>query len=226
MRPGRKRNARARVFGDALVGVAPFVERRLLGLAAPPPDRCLVGASYSAVLALQVAANWPGHFGHCVLGSPSVCFDPEVLAEVAPARGADFFVAVGADEAGPSAGNVHPRMVDDADRLVAALRSAGAAVDGVAHVACEDHTSVKLSLASRGLAWFVSRVYRRDAAARAAASLEALEASHARERSSSPTPSGERGRREAWSPTLALLSDRGDDAADWAALLPRLRLSS
>ncbi|CAE8667410.1 unnamed protein product, partial [Polarella glacialis] len=83
--PGRGRNAHARRFAEGLTDeVVPFVEQHLLGLSRDRTvRRCLLGASYSAVMALQVLLLRPTVFRHFVLGSPSVCFDPKILEDVA-----------------------------------------------------------------------------------------------------------------------------------------------
>ncbi|CAE7682445.1 unnamed protein product [Symbiodinium sp. CCMP2592] len=81
--PGREPNVHARRLVEALVDeVLPHVEKKLLGLS-HRPRRCLLGASYSAVVALQTLLLRPGAFTSLVLGSPSVSFDPEILEDVA-----------------------------------------------------------------------------------------------------------------------------------------------
>lgn len=180
IRPGRAPNAHADRFACSLVDrVMPHVEGSLLGLT-ERPRRALLGASYSAVMALQVLLSRPGAVDDFVLGSPSVCFDPEILVplaalDLAAARGGasaplrpGAFVAIGAEEnepppeAGATAlcsrpGNVHRGIPDGARELASVLRDRGVEVDGVHEFAGEDHTSMKLSLVSRGLMWLARR---------------------------------------------------------------------
>ena len=67
-----------------------IMEQKLLKLPAAgqvQPRRALLGASYSAVMALQILLHasrkvdrpTPPIFSEYVLGSPSVSFDPEIL---------------------------------------------------------------------------------------------------------------------------------------------------
>lgn len=79
IRAGRAANACAGRFASAVVDhVIPHVEGTLLGLH-ERPRRAILGASYSAVMALQIMLRHPQAFDDFVLGSPSVCFDPEIL---------------------------------------------------------------------------------------------------------------------------------------------------
>ena len=208
--PGRSPNARAAAFADALVDVvAPFAERDLLGLSpGAPVRRCVLGASYSAVLALQAVLRRPRHFEDAVLGSPSVCFDPEILDDVRAANlaGTRCLVVLGGDEAAAGVGNVHSGMARYATELCAALRAAGAPnAPRVELVPGEDHTSVKLALVSKGLAWF----------ARNAARAEAL----------ADPGGGDDSPTVAWSPTLRKLAAPADgdseEESDNYAFWPR-----
>lgn len=116
VKPGRGVNAAATRFVDGVVHeVIPFVEHRVLRLhrssaatdaAAGPPGRrgaaeretkrgrrkrrvrrAVMGASFSAVAALQMMIRHPGVFADFVMGSPSVVFDPEVLDDLVSAKG-------------------------------------------------------------------------------------------------------------------------------------------
>mmetsp|Transcript_35374 Transcript_35374/g.101734 ORF Transcript_35374/g.101734 Transcript_35374/m.101734 type:complete len:350 (+) Transcript_35374:43-1092(+) len=175
IRPGGGSNPCAARFVEGLVDeVIPYVEGQLLGLrpgAATPERRCLMGASYSAVVALQVMLARPA-FKHFALGSPSVCFDPAILEDVrtgaaagaAAASGARVGIWVGAREhegtkKGPDGkalvpGNVHDKMVEGCRDLAEALRDRGVVVDGVHELPGEDHGTMKPALVSRGLMWF------------------------------------------------------------------------
>ena len=53
--------------------------------------------------------------------------------------------------------NVHRHIPDQCEVLAAKLRELGVAVDGAHSIVGEDHTSLKLSLVSRGLSWLVER---------------------------------------------------------------------
>lgn len=174
--PGGASNRHARRFAEDLVDeVVPFVEGNLLGLrpdgvaagdggAVAGQQRCLLGASYSAVAALQVLLARPTAFQNLVFGSPSVCFDPGILQEVhdgdaagvAASAGARAFVCLGEREKEGKTlpGNVHDRMAEGAAELVSALRRRGVQVDGVHELPGEDHSTMKLGLVSRGLTWF------------------------------------------------------------------------
>lgn len=165
--PGRGPNAHARRLVEALVDeVLPHVEKNLLGLS-QTPRRCLLGASYSAVVALQTMLLRPGAFTSLVLGSPSVSFDPEILEDVAAgayvstALQADVMVQILLGEWEGKGlelpGNVSDDLPEGVHRLAAALRERGLSVDGVHNVLEEDHSTVKLSLVSRGMMWFARR---------------------------------------------------------------------
>ena len=188
IQPGRAPNACAARLAAALgANVAPHVERRLLGLpagAVVPSQRALLGASYSSVLALQTllveGASTPA-FGHLILGSPSVPFDPEILEQLATApqslsgtsggpegaaggaegRGVGALIVVGALERfqGPQyMGNVHQGIPAAAEELARVLAARGVAVDAPLELAGEDHTTIKLPLISQGLMWLARRV--------------------------------------------------------------------
>lgn len=180
--PGRGKNAHAERLALALdATVFEHVEQKLLGLASPT-RRALLGASYSACLALQTLLIAPTSIDAYILGSPSVPFDPELLAwlseapivkQSACAPGA--FIAYGALEREPEleselesqpAGttqrrttklaNVHFGIPAGSHDLASTLRERGVMVDGAHEVEGEDHTSLKLTLVSRGLAWLVN----------------------------------------------------------------------
>ena len=141
IRAGRAPNACATRFAQGLADhVLPHVEQRLLGLETRP-RRALLGASYSAVMALQVLLRRPDAFDDLVLGSPSVPFDPEILQPLATlereppaARPVGAFVAIGAEEREPAEegleegrlcsrpGNVHRGIPDGAHELARVLR--------------------------------------------------------------------------------------------------------
>ncbi|CAE7918993.1 unnamed protein product, partial [Symbiodinium sp. KB8] len=142
--PGRGPNAHARRLVEALVDeVLPHVEKNLLGLS-QTPRRCLLGASYSAVVALQTMLLRPGAFTSLVLGSPSVSFDPEILEDVAAgayvstALQADVMVQILLGEWEGKGlelpGNVSDDLPEGVHRLAAALRERGLSVDGVHNV--------------------------------------------------------------------------------------------
>ena len=170
---GRNRNAHAERFVDGLVEeVIPHVEGNLLGLSTPP-RRAILGASYSAVAALQAMLRHPSAFVDFILGSPSVFWDPEVFndinggsfAKAAQEAGAGALILLGEKERMGEAwpGNVVfgdrriPTLPAGAEMLASALRTRGLEVDGVHDVKDEDHSTVKLSLVSRGLAWVAER---------------------------------------------------------------------
>lgn len=94
---GRQRNAYAARLAQSLGSfVVPLVEGESLGIsssAGQRPRRCLLGASYSAVLALQVLLAAENAFDDFILGSPSIPFDPELLDDVRSA--AKFTADVG-----------------------------------------------------------------------------------------------------------------------------------
>ena len=182
--PGRGPNANAQRFVDGLVQeVLPFVEREVLGphggsgggssTRTPPPRRAIIGASYSAVVALQAMLRHPAAFQDFVLGSPSVVFDPEILDDVREGGYADTVKAVGGgalillgerENAGVAlAGNVHDNLVSGAHDLGEALRGRGLSTEGPHEVLAEDHSSVKLSVVSRGLTWIAERALRSSA---------------------------------------------------------------
>ena len=164
---GRNRNAHAERFVDGLVEeVIPHVEGNLLGLSTPP-RRAILGASYSAVAALQAMLRHPSAFVDFVLGSPSVVFDPEVIddvnggsyAKTAQEAGAGVLILLGEKEREGRAlpGNVHDDLPTGARKLADALRVRGLEVHGVHDITGEDHSTVKLSLVSRGLTWVTER---------------------------------------------------------------------
>lgn len=59
------------------------------------------------------------------------------------------------------AGNVHASLPDGARDLVHALRGVGVEAEGPTDVPGEDHSTVKLSLVSRGMTWVAERARRR-----------------------------------------------------------------
>ena len=166
--------------------VFPHVETEILGLAAAPQHRVLLGSSYTAVLALQVLLHAPDAVDAFILGSPSVPFDPEIMnwLEKGKPRSADApragaFIAVGAlerEETPPGdvsqpppkggarlttvAANVHRSIPDMAHALANLLRARGVEVDGAHEVEREDHTSLKLTLVSQGVSWLLKWVAR------------------------------------------------------------------
>ena len=196
LRPGgRVPNAAAARFVTALEAIFEYTEANLLPLHSSMnassggggggggggrrPRRALLGASYSASVALQLLLRSPTAIDDFILGSPSIPFDPELLewlteARVPLAAAADAragaFIAYGALEredgpAQPSAGsgntcrvaNVHRGIPDASHALAELLQDRGLEVDGAHEVAGEDHTSLKLTLVSRGIGWCVSR---------------------------------------------------------------------
>lgn len=167
------------------------IERDLLHLdSGEVGARTLLGASYSAALALQVflhdeALRAQGTapaapLQHLILGSPSLPFDPELMERLRamplrpPGQWAAF-IAYGALEREPpppadapqtptpgvpftgDRRNVHRHIPDAADVLADVLAGRGFAVDGAHSIAGEDHTSLKLSLVSRGVSWLCER---------------------------------------------------------------------
>jgi len=181
--PGGGRNKHAQRLVGAFSGtVAPFVESELLGFNADAGvQRALIGASYSAVVALQCLLADPEHFQHIVMGSPSVCFDMHILDEVrkskamaiAAASGVKVDIFLGARECEGSArpGKVHNFMENGARQLAEELRRRGVKVDGVNVLPGEDHTTMKLPLISRGLT-AIARIAEDAAVAEDAATFE------------------------------------------------------
>ena len=167
--PGRVRNPHAHRFATTLVDdIVPFVEQSLGVNSATPPIRCLLGASYSAVMALQVLQARPTCFQSFVLASPSVCFDPEILEDLSSHSyalaatkaqvGLQILLGERETEGVAVPGNVHSEMASFTYRLAGVLRDRGLEVDGVNILPEEDHTSLKLALVGRGMSWFASRV--------------------------------------------------------------------
>jgi hypothetical protein len=171
---GRGRNLHAERFVDGLVEeVIPYVERTILGLTSIMPRRAILGASYSAVAALQAMLRHPTVFTDFVLGSPSIFMDPEILddvnagsfAEAAKNTSCGVLIVLGEKERlGLSwPGNTVrlncpiPDLPAGAEQLASALRARGLFVDGVHDVLSEDHSTMKLSLVSRGLTWVAER---------------------------------------------------------------------
>jgi len=178
IRPGRAQNENAARLAKALTtDVVHYVEQQLLGLQATP-RRVMLGASYSAVMALQGALHHPDVLDDLVLGSPSIPFDPQFMQTLGmlqlptdaagQKKNMGAFIAVGAEEREPEpepgdtrlcsrAANVHRGIPDSAHELAALLRSLGVQVDGAHEIEGEDHTSLKLSLVSRGMKWAARR---------------------------------------------------------------------
>ena len=82
--PERGHNLRSANFATCLCQeIFPFVENELLGLRIPPGGlgvkRVLLGASYSAALALQMLLVKDEEVDALILGSPSLPFDPELM---------------------------------------------------------------------------------------------------------------------------------------------------
>ena len=123
-----------------------------------------------AVSALQLLLAYPATFQHFVLASPSVCFDPEILEDVSAGAWAEadvrsgirVLVLLGERERGKASGNlsgnVHTRMGVYTDELVKTLKQVGVQVAGAFDIPQEDHSSVKFSVISRGLGWFVDTI--------------------------------------------------------------------
>ena len=186
--PTRQANEHSRRLASALSElVFAHAERQLLGLDRQHvAGRALLGASYSAALALQVFLheNAPGaqramRTTNLILGSPSLPFDPELIeqlramptAEKATDESCAALIAYGALEREPpppadspqvptpgvpftgDRRNVHRHIPDAAHELADVLAARGVAVDGAHSIAGEDHTSLKLSLVSRGISW-------------------------------------------------------------------------
>lgn len=168
VQPGGAANKHAHRLVSALAEeVAPFVEGRLLGLRPTSGcqiRRCLLGASYSACVALQSLLVNPTTFQHYVLGSPSVCFDPDILEEVrqsetlavAAKRGVRVSIYAGSREREGTRlpGNVHNQMSQGVEQLCRALQKKGVGVDGVHELPGEDHSTSKMPMISRGLTAF------------------------------------------------------------------------
>lgn len=171
IRAGGGPNLCAKRFVEDLVDkVMPYVESNLLGLrpdACVRSRRCLLGASYSAVIALQVLLARPLAFQNFTLGSPSVCFDPQLLNDlrdsenvgIAQAAHARVAIFLGSREREGTAlpGNVHDRMAEGCEQLRVVLAKRGVPVDGVHELPGEDHSTMKMGLVSRGLTWFAQR---------------------------------------------------------------------
>lgn len=139
--PGQARvpNPAAQRLATALAStVFPHIETELLGLGGRPQVRAALGASYTAVLALQVLLHAPSALDAYVLGSPSVPFDPEILdwlraAKPDPPRpvGGSIASAATASAATASAADSADVSAADAD----AVRSAAAAPPAGAFIA-------------------------------------------------------------------------------------------
>lgn len=115
-----------------------------------------------------------------VLGSASVPLDPELLewlttTNTAPidasgaVRPTGVYVAYGELEREPPPppdapatqltslrANVHRGIPEASHQLAAALRARGLVVEGAVEIAGENHTSLKLSLVSRGIGWLIN----------------------------------------------------------------------
>jgi hypothetical protein len=115
-----------------------------------------------------------------VLGSASVPFDPELLEWLTTpntalidasgaVRPAGVYIAYGEREREPPPppdepatqltslrANVHRGIPEASHQLAAALRARGLIVEGAVEIAGEDHTSLKLSLVSRGIGWLIN----------------------------------------------------------------------
>lgn len=148
--------------------VVPYVEHELLGFGSSvQPRRAILGCSYTAVVALQVLLTYPKAFNEYLLGSPSVCFDPEILLDVelgdyqlqAVEKGVACLVMLGAleSEGRSLPGNVHDQMTATTKVFAENLRKRGITVEGAEEIPGEDHTTMKLPFVSRALTWFASR---------------------------------------------------------------------
>ena len=115
-----------------------------------------------------------------VLGSASVPFDPELLEWLTTpntalidasgaVRPAGVYIAYGEREREPPPppdepatqltslrANVHRGSPVASHQLAAVLRARGLVVEGAVEIAGEDHTSLKLSLVSRGIGWLIN----------------------------------------------------------------------
>uniref|UniRef100_A0A7S0IYB2 Uncharacterized protein n=1 Tax=Calcidiscus leptoporus TaxID=127549 RepID=A0A7S0IYB2_9EUKA len=186
VRSGNGTNAHAARLAAALsTHVVPFVEHKLLALATPPAVRALLGASYSAVLALQTLCGEVGSFDTLLLGSPSVPFSPEILRmlrEQAPTlalagstgegdreppaamprrRPAAVYIAYGALEHEPPprhVANVHAGIPAGSHELASLMRERGIEVEGPHEFEGEDHGTMKFPFVSRSLMWLARRV--------------------------------------------------------------------
>lgn len=168
---GRGPNVSAKRFIEGICDeVVPYVESELLGLTIKesPPRRALIGASYSGAFALQALIRRPKVFTDFILGSPSVCFDPEVLHDVeagdwagpAVQQGVGVIIILGKKERKGKAvlGNVHDEMTPGCRVLADKLRDRGLSVEGIHEVPLEDHGTVKMPLVSQGMTWWTDRV--------------------------------------------------------------------
>lgn len=164
-------NAHAARFADGLCdAVIPFVESKLLDLppGASPPRRALLGASYSGSLQLQAMMRRPTMFTDFIMGSPSVCFDPEIFNDIqvgdwagpAVEKGVGAIIILGRKERKGKAvlGNVHDEMTPGCKVLADKLRERGLLVEGINEVPAEDHGTVKMPLVSQGMTWLTDRV--------------------------------------------------------------------
>ena len=177
---GRGPNLHAQRLAAAFsTTIFPFAEAHLGISDGDGVSRALLGASYTSVLALQVLLASPAATDAFILGSPSVPFDPVILdtlraapAPQSPSKAPSAFIAYGELEREsppppPSSdgeparltsrlANVHYGIPDAAHELARVLGDGGISCDGPHAIQGEDHTSLKLALVSRGVAWLVN----------------------------------------------------------------------
>jgi hypothetical protein len=132
------------------------------------PNTALIDAS-GAVRPAQHGAH---HAQHDASGAvrPAQHGAPQAQHDAAGAvRPAGVFVAYGEREREPPPppdapatqwtslrANVHRGIPEASHQLAAVLRTRGHVVEGAVEIAGEDHTSLKLSLVSRGIGWLIN----------------------------------------------------------------------
>lgn len=166
----RPRNDKAQAFIDRVAHFIPRFEEEHLGIRGRP-RRGILGASYSAVVALNMMINYPELFDDYVLGSPSVCFDPEIVSLMdntfyyqRPRIEIGVKLVLGEKErlGTKLPGNVHDHMSEDTHYLGTRLRDHGIYVSGPLEIKGEDHTTIKFPLISLGMTFFAERAMKAD----------------------------------------------------------------
>lgn len=166
----RPRNEKAQFFVDRLAQFIPRFEEEKLGIRSRP-RRGILGASYTGVVALNMMINYPELFDDYVLGSPSVCFDPEIVSVLdntfyyqRPRIDIGVKLVLGEKErlGTKLPGNVHDHMSEDTHYLGTRLRDHGIYVSGPLEIKGEDHTTIKFPLMSLGMTFFAERAMKAE----------------------------------------------------------------
>ena len=139
------------------------VEHQLLNMT-EQPRRAMLGMGHSATFALQVLSRQPASFQDFILGSPypqpyvGLVDALQQLSEALRAKiGISIILGERENEGVTNAANIHDEVVPHGSELAKALTQLGLEVNGPVLVDGEDHSSLKLSLVSRGLAWLTAR---------------------------------------------------------------------